>query len=113
MKPNIELRDFHRLHICAGRITFAETISSGKKSAYLVRVELGPTWGERWSVVQVVDDYALDQIIGRAVVALVNIAQKRVFGHESQILILGVRTEDGGVSLLDPSNLAAVGAEVF
>jgi tRNA-binding EMAP/Myf-like protein len=113
MKPLISMRDFHRLQLCIGRVTYVETLTSGKKSAYRVRVDLGASSGEHWSILQVTDVYAPAELEGRSVVVLANVELKRVFGSESELLILGVHSDTGAVTLLQPAEPSPAGAEVF
>jgi tRNA-binding protein len=82
--------DFERLDIRVGRIVAAEPF----------RVDFG-TGGARTSSAELADTY-LDRaaFVGRLVVAVVNLAPRRVAGFPSQVLVLGALPIDGRIPLL-------------
>ncbi len=58
-------------------------------------------------------DYQADELVGRQFVAVVNLHPKNIAGFSSEVLLLGVPAEDGGLSLLVPGRPARPGGRVY
>ena len=64
-------------------------------------MDFGPVVGKLWSSAQITN-YPRSQLIGRAVVAAINLGEKTLpTGFVSQFLILGALDPDGTVRLLE------------
>ena len=46
---------------------------------------------------------APESLIGQQVTVVFNLAPRRIFGHESQGMVLAIDTPEGGLALLGPS----------
>jgi tRNA-binding protein len=95
-----------------GTIVEAAPLEGARRPAYRLLVDFGPNVGTRASSAQLTDLYRADELLGRQVVALVDLEPKRIAGFESQVLVLGLPSPEG-VILLVPERPAADGAEVF
>lgn len=82
-----------------------------RKPAYVLDIDFGPQ-GRKRSSAQITDLYSPADLIGRQVVALVDLGSKRIAGVVSECLVLGVQTPSG-VVLLRPDRAVSDGAEVF
>jgi tRNA-binding protein len=109
----IEYADFDRVDMRAGLVTAVEEFPRARTPSYKVRVDFGPELGVRWSSAQAKRDYQADELVGRQLVAVVNLHPKNVAGFTSEVLLLGVPAEDGGLSLLVPSRPARLGGRVY
>jgi len=78
-----------------------------------VQIDFGPALGLKWSSVQARQDYTKEELLGRQVVAVVNFPPKRIAGFASEVLILGVPAEDGGLALLKPDRAGRLGCRVY
>ena len=109
----IEYADFDRVDMRAGLVTAVEEFPRARTPSYKVQFDFGPELGVRWSSAQAKRDYQADELLGRQLVAVVNLAPKNIAGFSSEVLLLGVPAEDGGLSLLVPSRPARLGGRVY
>jgi tRNA-binding protein len=99
----IEFEDFTRVEMRVGRILSAEPFPEARKPSYRLRIDFGPELGERVSSAQLTVTYPdRASLVGRQVVALVNVPPRRIAGFASEVLVLGAMGEDGEVYLLRP-----------
>jgi tRNA-binding protein len=105
--------DFAKVDIRVGKIISVEDFVRARKPTYKVQVDFGPEIGLKWSSVQAKREYTQEEMLGRQVVAVVNLAPKNIGGFMSEVLILGVPAEDGSLSLLTPSRVAQVGGHMY
>lgn len=88
------------LDLRVGRVVEVEEFPEARKPAWRLGVDLGPL-GVRWTSAQVTN-YGRDELLGRQVVAAVNLGSRRIAGFTSQLLVLGGLEADGTVRLLAP-----------
>lgn len=99
----IEFDDFTRVEMRVGRVMAAEPFPEARKPSYRLRIDFGPGLGTRESSAQLTVTYPdPEALVGRQVVALVNVPPRRIAGFVSQVLVLGAMGEDGEVYLLRP-----------
>ena len=109
----IEYADFDRVDMRAGLVAAVEEVPRARTPSYKVQVDFGPELGLRWSSAQAKRDYRADELLGRQLVAVVNLRPKDIAGFSSEVLLLGVPAQDGGLSLLVPSRPARLGGRVY
>lgn len=102
MTDTISFDDFLRVDIRAGTITRAEPFPEARKPAFRLWINFGPEIGEKRSSAQITDHYALDTLVGRQVMAVVNFPPRQIGPVRSEVLVLGVSDPQGGVVLLAP-----------
>jgi tRNA-binding protein len=99
----IEFDDFTRVDMRVGRIVAADPFPEARKPSYRLRIDFGAELGERLSSAQLTVTYPDPSVlVGRQVVALVNVPPRRIAGLASEVLVLGAMAEDGNVYLLTP-----------
>jgi tRNA-binding protein len=108
----ISYDDFDRVDIRVGRIERAEPFPNARRPAYRLWVDFGPL-GTRRSSAQITKHYALDELPGRLVVAVVNFPPKQIADFMSEVLVLGVPDADGEVVLLAPDLDVPVGGRMY
>jgi tRNA-binding protein len=109
----IEFEDFARVDMRVGRVIGAEPFPEARKPAYRLRIDFGPSIGERLSSAQLTATYPdPGTLVGRQVVAVVNFPPRRIAGFESQVLVLGAMGDSGAVHLLAPDPACAEGLRV-
>jgi tRNA-binding protein len=104
--------EFVRVDMRVGIIREVLPNEKARKPAYKVRVDFGAEIGEKWSSAQITQ-YAVEALIGRQVIAVVNFPPKNIAGFTSEILMLGVPDADGNVILLQPASDVPLGGRVF
>jgi tRNA-binding protein len=103
---------FATLDMRVGRIARAEVNAAARKPAYKLWIDFGPL-GERTSSVQLTEVYPLESLVGRQVVAAVNLGDRRIAGFNSQVLVLGLPNAEGHVVLLEPEREVPLGGRVY
>jgi len=58
-------------------------------------------------------NYPREALLGKQVLAIVNLKPRQVGRHVSEVLTLGVPTEDRGTALIVPDMPAIVGGRLF
>ena len=109
----INWEDFVRVDIRVGRIISAEVFAAARKPAYVLRVDFGAEIGERTSSAQITGRYRPEELIGRLVVGVVNLPEKRIGPLSSGCLITGFPDENGEVVLCVPDKPVQPGARLF
>ena len=102
MTDQASFDDFLKLDIRAGTITRAEPFPEARKPAYRLWIDFGPEIGEKRSSAQITDHYALADLVGRQVMAVVNFPARQIGPVRSEVLVLGVADPQGGVVLIAP-----------
>jgi tRNA-binding protein len=109
----IEFDDFARVEMRVGRIVEALPSPDALKPSYRLRIDFGSELGERRSSAQLTVTYPDPaSLVGRDVVAVVNLAARRIAGFKSEVLVLGAMGEDGQVNLLRPDPGAPLGLRI-
>ncbi|HKX18829.1 MAG TPA: tRNA-binding protein [bacterium] len=112
VSPTDPLDAFQALDLRVGRVTAAEPLAGARKPAYKLTVDFGPL-GVRGSSAQLTDLYRPEQLVGRLVIAAINLGVRRIAGFASEVLVLGVPDEEGRVVLLSTERAVPPGGRVF
>jgi len=102
--------DFARIDIRVGRIVEVEDFPQARQPAWKLRVDFGPGLGVKRSSAQI-KNYAMEDLLDRRVLAVVNFPPRQVGPVRSEVLVLGTYSESG-VLLLTPEPDAALGDRV-
>jgi tRNA-binding protein len=104
--------DFGRLDLRIGRILEARPLEGAHKPAYRLLLDFGGA-GQRQSSAQLAGTYPDPAaLVGRLVVAVVNLPPRRVAGFRSEVLVLGALAADGRIPLLGVDDGAEPGQRV-
>ena len=103
--------EFTVLDIRAGTVVSAAVLEGARRPAYKLEVDLGPEFGIKQSSAQITELYTPQALIGCQVLAVVNFPVKLIAGFRSEILVLGVYTDDG-VVLIKPERSVEPGAKL-
>jgi len=106
------LEAFETLDLRVGRILRAEPNDRARKPAYKLWIDFGPL-GERSSSAQVRALYSADELVGRLVIAAVNLGTRNIAGFASEVLVLGLPDEQGEVVLLAAERDVPLGGRVY
>ncbi|MGH7628222.1 MAG: tRNA-binding protein [Gemmatimonadales bacterium] len=103
---------FRTLDLRVGRVVRAEPNPATRKPAYSLWIDFGPL-GEKRSSAQLVDLYPSGALVGRLVVAAVNLGPRVIAGFTSEVLVLGLPDERGRVVLLAVEREVPLGGRVY
>ena len=98
----ITFNDFLKVDIRVGSILKAETFPEASKPAYKLWIDFGPSIGMKKTSAQITDNYTLNELIGRQVLAVVNFQPRQIGPFMSEVLTLGVSDNKGAITLLGP-----------
>ena len=93
--------DFLKLDIRVGKIIEAEEFKNAKKPAYKLKVDFGSELGIKKSSAQITENYKIEDLIGRQVLAVVNFPPRQIADFMSEVLVLGTYSKSG-VVLIKP-----------
>ena len=111
--PTISFDDFMKVDIRVGRIVAAEPFPEARKPAFRLTIDLGPEVGLKRSSAQITRNYRLDELVGRAVLCVVNFPPRQIGPMMSEVLTLGVPDEAGEVVLVAPGLEAPLGGRLY
>ncbi|WP_194953269.1 tRNA-binding protein [Sphingopyxis solisilvae] len=109
----ITFDDFLRVDIRIGTIVEAEPFPEARKPAFKLKIDFGPAIGVKKSSAQIVDRYALEELVGRQVAAVINLPPRQIGKFLSEVLTLGFADEDGAVILFAPDAPVSNGSRLF
>lgn len=95
-----------------GRVLRVEPNAEARKPAFKLWIDFGPL-GQKQSSAQLTENYTVDALVGRLVVAAVNLGERRIAGFKSEVLVLGLPDENGHVVLLQPERGVPLGGRVY
>lgn len=109
----IDFETFLKADIRVGTIVAAEAFPEARKPSYRLRVDFGPTIGEKKSCAQIAANYTLEERPGRQVAAVVNFPPRQIGPAMSEVLTLGFADETGEVVLFAPDKPVPNGSRLF
>tara|TARA_B110000014_G_scaffold186551_1_gene135520 strand:+ start:953 stop:1291 length:339 start_codon:yes stop_codon:yes gene_type:complete len=104
----INFDDFSKLNIRVGKIIGAEDVE-GSNKLIKMKVDIGDE--ERQIVAGISKYYSLDELTNKTVIVLINLEPRKIFGIESQGMLLASIDEDK-VSLLQTDKEMIPGSEI-
>ncbi len=105
--------DFEKVDIRIGTVTRAEPFPEARKPAYKLTIDFGPKIGIKRSSAQVTKHYALDDLVGRRIAAVVNFPPRQIGPVMSEVLCLGFPDAEGDVVLVSVDRAAPDGGKLF
>ncbi len=103
---------FETLDLRVGRILRAEPNERARKPSYKLWIDFGPL-GEKTSSAQLRALYRVDDLVGRLVVAAVNLGSRNIAGFPSEVLVLGLPSESAEVVVLAVEREVPLGGRVY
>lgn len=108
-KTEITYDDFAKMDIRIGKILKAERVEKSKK---LLQFQVDTGIDVRTILSGIAEHFTPEEMLGKQVTLLVNLAPRKIMGVESQGMILSVTDKDGKVRLLQPSDIVAPGSKI-
>ncbi|MCH9674993.1 MAG: tRNA-binding protein [Gammaproteobacteria bacterium] len=99
----IEFDDFQKVDMRTGTVVDVKPNPKARKPAFVLTIDFGDALGQRTSSAQLTENYDVQSLIGKQIVAVVNFPPMRIAGVKSEVLVLGAMTDQHGVVLLEPT----------
>jgi len=103
---------FETLDLRVGRVLRVDPNEKARRPAYRLWIDFGPL-GEKRSSAQLVDLYRPEELVGRLVVAAVNLGVRMIAGFTSEVLLLGLPDAAGRLLLLAVEREVPLGRRVY
>lgn len=108
---SITWQDFERIDMRVGTIIEVMDFPEARKPAYRLMIDFGE-FGIKKSSAQITDLYDKDSLIGKQIIAVVNLPPKQIGKWMSECLVLGLVGNEHGVILLQPEQPAENGLRI-
>lgn len=92
--------DFSSIDMRVGTVITAEPFPEARKPSLKLTIDFGPELGVKRSSAQLTVHYRPEQLVGRQVVAAVNLGIRRIATFDSEVLVLGAMPSPTEVVLL-------------
>lgn len=104
--------DFLAIDMRVGTVVSAAPFPEARKPSIKLEIDFGPAIGRKRSSAQLTVNYAAEQLVGRQIVAAVNLGSRRIAGFESEVLVLGGMPTPTEVVLLAVDQPVADGTRI-
>jgi tRNA-binding protein len=104
--------DFASIDMRVGTVLTAAQFPEARKPSLQLTIDFGPELGVRRSSAQLTVHYQPDDLVGRQIVAAVNLGTRRIAGFESEVLVLGACPTSTEVVLLELERPVANGTRI-
>ncbi|MCV9387090.1 methionine--tRNA ligase [Reichenbachiella ulvae] len=108
-KETIDFNDFMKMDLRVGKILEAETVPKSNK---LLKFKVDTGIDQRTILSGIAKHYSPEEMIGKQVTVLVNLAPRKIMGVESQGMILMAEDGDGSLKLLQPNEVVQNGSQI-
>ncbi len=108
-KPMIQYDDFAKLELKAGTVIACEKVEKADK---LLKLEVDLGSEKRTIVSGIAQHYNAEEMVGKQVIVVTNLAPRKMKGIESQGMILTAEDSNGKLQLLKPENSVDPGSNV-
>ena len=109
LKPTVQFDDFSKLDLRIGTILEAEKVP---KSDKLLKFLVDDGFEKRTILSGIAKHFTPEEMIGRQVTFIANLAPRKIMGQESNGMILMAEDRDGSLSLLQPHKEVWAGASI-
>jgi tRNA-binding protein len=94
--------NFEQVDLRVGTVVDAAPFPEARQPAYKLWIDFGPQIGIRKSSAQITARYTPEDLVGRQVVAVVNLPRKQVGPIMSEVLVCGFPDANGDIVLAQP-----------
>ena len=107
--PEITFDDFMKVDLKVAEIITAENVPKSKKLLKL-KIKIGKN--ERQVVAGIAQSYKAEDLVGKKVVFVANLKPAKLFGIESQGMVLAIENEEGKLSVVEVDKALSSGLKV-
>ena len=108
-KDPITFEQFQQMDLRVGEVIACERVPKAKK---LLKLTILTGLDERTVVSGIAEHFSPEEVVGRKVTVLVNLAPRKIRGVESQGMVLMADTPGGGLAFVTPENAATAGSVI-
>lgn len=109
LKSQITIDDFAKLDIRVGKVLAAEKM---EKSNKLLKLTVDTGVDQRTVLSGIAQHYSPEEMVGKQVTLIANLAPRKMMGIESQGMILMAEDVDGKLRLLQPNEVVTPGSTI-
>jgi len=109
----IDMDLFGRIDVRVGTVREVREFPEARKELYRLKIDFGPEIGTLRSAAGLPPRYERSELEGRQVLAVVNLAPRRIAGFVSECLTLGVPDGEGVPILVAPERPVPDGGRLF
>ncbi|MCL5782502.1 MAG: tRNA-binding protein [Candidatus Thermoplasmatota archaeon] len=107
----IKFDDFNKVDIRIGRIVKAENFPEARVPSLKLLIDFGEL-GIKKSSAHITDHYTVENLAGKAVMAVVNFPKKQIANFMSEVLVLGFPDDCGKIILAVPDSDVPIGTRL-
>ena len=107
----INFDDFLKVELRVGQILSAEKLEKSEK-LLKIQVSLGQELGERQVLAGIAKYYEAEELEGRKVSVVTNLAPRKMMGLMSEGMLLAASDDNGNLELVNPGNSVATGSRI-
>ena len=107
----INIDNFNELELLVGTIIKVESFPEANKPAYKLKIDFG-SHGEKWSSAQITNNYSIEELTGRQIIAAMNLGNKKIGPFTSEVLVMGAEDDSGDIVLMEVDQNIKNGAKV-
>jgi len=104
--------DFNSIDMRVGTVLTASEFPEARKPAIKLTIDFGPELGVKRSSAQLTVHYTPEKLIGRQVIAAVNLGTRRIATFDSEVLVLGALPIPTEIVLLAPDHQVPNGTRI-
>jgi methionyl-tRNA synthetase len=108
-KAEVSFDEFAKMDVRIGTVVTAERVEKSKK---LLKLQVDTGIDKRTVMSGIAEHFSPEDIVGKQVTILVNLAPRKIMGVESQGMILMAADKDGKLRLLQPNEVVSPGSTV-
>ncbi len=108
-KAEVSFDEFAKMDIRIGTVVTAERVEKSKK---LLKLQVDTGIDKRTVMSGIAEHFSPEDIVGKQVTILVNLAPRKIMGVESQGMILMAANKDGKLRLLQPNEAVSPGSTI-
>lgn len=113
MTDQITYEDFLKVDIRAGKIIEAKPFPEARKPAYKLVIDFGDEIGIKKSSAQITENYQIDDLVGKTIMAVVNFPPRQIGPFMSEVLTLGFYDNNANVSLANLAETIPLGSKLL
>ena len=109
----INYLDFEKVDIRLGTIIEAEVNNKLNKPSIILKINFGDEIGIKKSSAQLKDNYNINELLNKQIIAVINFNPKQIGNIISEVLVLGVPDDNKNAILLSPDKKLKNGIRMF